>query len=355
MNVIPPLDITDAMLTSSTLVEVAPSAYNAGTTYAIGNTVSVAGSAGLRAVYESLQNGNTGNTPASSPLWWEYIGDVYQAYSGGATYALGDLVQDNTNHLIYESLVGSNLGNALTDTTKWLEIGPTNKWAMFDTLRNTPASSPVPITVVITPGERIDSVGIVGLIANELEITLTSTLGGGAVFTETIDLNTRDVGNWYQYFFEPFSAQPSVVRFNIPPYTDGVLTITATASSGNVEIGAVVIGMQEYIGAIQYDAESDVLNYSSVTRDFAGGTSSMVQRRNVPRTLQQVFIDKSRVNRIRAFRDAYGGTPVLWSGLDDMDTDGYFEALLILGFYKRFTINVRHPETAVLSLELEEV
>jgi len=39
--------------------------YNAGTTYAAGRTVLYSG-----LYYVSLQAGNTGNTPASSPAWW---------------------------------------------------------------------------------------------------------------------------------------------------------------------------------------------------------------------------------------------------------------------------------------------
>lgn len=352
MNVIPPLTITDALLTSSSVFEIAPAAYAGGTTYADGDTASVAGAAGLITVYESLQNANTGHTPASSPDWWVSRGTVYQAYSGAATYALADRVQDNTNHLIYESLAAGNIGNALTDTTKWLEIGPTNKWAMFDMLRNTATSVPSSLTVVITPGERVDSIALLGMVANSAQITVTSS--AVTVFDETVDLNTREVGDWYQYFFEPFSTQPSLARFNLPPFTNAVITVTLTATSGNVECGALVLGMYEYIGDVQCDAQSDVLNFSTVTRDFAGNTAVMVQRRNVPKTIQEIWLAKSRVNRVRALRDALNGTPAVWAGLDDSG-DGYFEALLILGFYKKLTINLRHPEHAVISAEIEEI
>jgi len=354
MNVIPPLTITDAMLTSSTAVETAPAAYNGATTYALNATVSVAGSAGLLTVYQSLQNSNTGHTPASSPTWWTSIGETYQVYSGVATYADGDRVIDATNHLVYESVVNSNTGNALTDTTKWLKVGPTNKWAMFDLLRNTATVQPSQITVVITPGERVDSIALLGLVANSATITVTS--GGTTVYTHTENLNTRDVANWYDYFFRAFSTKPSFALFDLPPYTNAVITVTITATSGNAECGACVIGSYEYIGDVQYDAESDVLNFSTVTRNFDGTTniSTMVQRLNVPKTIQQIWLDKNRTNRVRALRDALNATPAVWAGIDDSD-DEYFEALLILGFYKRFSINLRYPQHAVISLELEEI
>ena len=359
MNVIPPLTITAARFTSSTVVDTPPAEYivgSPGTTYAINETVSVYGALGLREVYKSLQNGNQNNTPSSSPTWWRHLCDTYQVYSSGTTYTQGEFVLDDTNHLIYESLISSNLGNALTDTAKWLLIGPSNKWAMFDFLRNTATVAPFenPITVVITPGVRVDSIALLGLVANSYSITMTSVTGGGTVYTATGSLDTRIVGDWYDYFFEVFSTAKSVVFFNLPPYTDGIITVVITATSGNAECGACVVGSYEYIGDVQYDADADVLNFSSVTRDFAGGTSQMVQRRNVPRTIQQIFLDKTLVNRARALRESLNAVPAVWSGLDD-STDDFFESFIILGFYKRFSINAKDFLLAVISLELEEI
>lgn len=309
MNVIPPLDITDAMLTSSTVSE--PDA----------------------------------GSPSTEPI-----------YNAGTTYALGDVVISTTTHLRYESLAAGNLGNALTDTTKWLELGPTNKWAMFDFLRNTATVAPSPLTVVITPGERIDSIALLGLVANTVTVSVDSAVGSPSeqYYYHSEDLNTREIFDWYDYFFEDFSTQPSMALFDLPPYTNAVITVSISATSGDVQCGACVIGSYMFIGTVQQEAESDVLNFSTVERDFAGGTSVMVQRRNVPKTIQQIMLDKSRVNAVRDLRDALNAIPAVWSGIDD-SSHGYFEALLILGFYKRFSINLKLPDYAVISLELEEI
>lgn len=352
MKVIPPLAITDARMTSSTVPEVAPAAYNGATAYGLNDTVSVAGAAGLQTVYKSLQAANTGHAPASSPLWWVSLGETYQGYSGADTYALGDMVIDATAHLVYESLAAGNVGNALSDAAKWLEIGPTNRWAMFDTLRNTASQVPSSMTIVLTPGQRIDSLALLGVLASSVTITMTS--GDVPVYSRTVSMILREVADWYDYFFRAFSVQPSLALFDLPPITVGVITITLTAAAGNVACGACVIGQSEYIGEVQYEAENDVLNFSTVTRDFAGGVSTMVQRRNVPKTIQSIFVEKRRVNRIRQLRDTVGAVPAVWAGLDN-STHDYFEAVLILGFYKRFSINLRYPDYAVIGLELEEI
>ena len=68
MRVIRPVIITDAMLISSTVAEpdvapdaaADPAAYSAGTTYALADRASLAAT---HRIYESLQAGNTGNSP----------------------------------------------------------------------------------------------------------------------------------------------------------------------------------------------------------------------------------------------------------------------------------------------------
>jgi len=352
MNVIPPLAITDARLTSSTVVETAPAIYAGGTTYALNDTASVAVADGLLTVYRSLQSGNLGHAPTSSPDWWISIGQTCQTYSAAVTYALGERAQDNTAHRIYESLVTGNIGQALTDATKWLEIGPTNKWAMFDLLRNTRSIVPSSLTAVLTAGVRIDSIALLNMVADNVTVTMTES--AVEVYSYTANLSLREVFDWYDYFFAPFTKQDSLALFDLPPYSGGVITVALAATIGNVELGACVIGSFEHIGDVEYSAESDVLNFSSVTRDFAGGTSAMVQRRNVPKTNQRLALAKSRVDAVRALRDALNAQPAVWSGLDDSG-DGYFEALLILGFYKQFSINLALTEQAIINLELEEI
>jgi len=305
MNVIPPLEITDGRLTSSTIAE-----------------------------------------PDAGETEWS-----------GATvaYALGDLRIRKTTHKVYECVSAHTSAASPVpenNPTQWLEIGPTNKFAMFDTLRNTATIKASTVTVVITPGQRVDSLALLGVVADTVTVSMTS--GATLVYSHTESLVYREVFDWYDYFFNPFLTKPSVALFDLPPYTGGVITITLTVATGNVECGACVIGAAEFIGDVQYEAESDVLNFSTVNRDSFGGISAIVQRRNVPKTIQSIFVDKFRVNRVRALRDALAATPAVWAGLSN-SSDGYFEAMLILGFYKRFSINLRHPEHAVIGLELEEI
>lgn len=350
MNVIPPLAITDAMLTSSTAIETAPAAYVPGTTYVAGATVSVAGLLGALDCYTSLQGPNINHAPASSPTWWAYSGTTYALYSSSTTYALDYQVIDTTGHNVYHSLIAGNTA-PLTDATKWFLVGKTNQWAQFDVLRNTATVGASPMVTVLAPGVRIDAIALLGLVATS--VTITMTVGGSTVYTYTQNLNTREVLNAYDYCFKPFSTQPALALFGLPPYSTATTTITLTNSSGLVKCGGCFIGSAVYIGAIQYDAESDALNFSTVERDLQGG-ATMTPERNVPKVIGQIFLSKALVNTAYDLRDQLNGTTAVWVGIDD-GTDGYFKSLLIQGFYRRFTINLKHPVDAIISLELEEI
>jgi hypothetical protein len=222
---------------------------------------------------------------------------------------------------------------------------------MFDLLRNTGTTTASPLTVSITPGQRFDSIGVVGMVADE--VTVTVTVAGATVYTASASLLNRPTSGWYDYFFGAFRYRQEFARFDLPPYTDAVVTITLTKANGDVTCGGVVLGSSVYLGRTLHEAESDALNFSKIDRDDFG-TATLVPRRSVPRTVQSLRCKKSDVDRILQLRDDLNAVPALWSGLDDQDS-GYFSALLIVGVYKRFTITMDQPEDALISLELEEV
>lgn len=279
-------------------------------------------------------------------------------YDGGDTYASGDQVISVAAHLTYESLVDGNVGNPLpvapeTVTAFWAVVGPTIKWAMFDLDRNTATTDDGPLTVVITPGQRVDALGLVGLDADSVEIMVEAGDPLAEVYSYSQDLTTREVGSWYEYFFAPFVIQPSLVLFDLPPYISAVITITLTRTSGDVACAGVVLGQAIYMGELEQGPVSDVDNFSAISRDEFGN-ATLVRRRNVPLADLTIWTDKGSVNRLRQLRDTLNAAPALWSGLDDA-ADGYFEAVLILGIYKRFAIGLDQHEQAKISLTLEEI
>jgi hypothetical protein len=302
MKVIPPITITDAMLTSSTVAE-----------------------------------------PAAGETAW----------NAATNYTLGTQVIRTTTHRIYQNLIaGVDATIPENAPTRWLDVGPTMRWAMFDTLRNSATTAATSMTVVLTPGRRIDSIALMGVAGETITVSMTSS-PLGTVYSTTESLLARNSASWTNYFFGPFTYQGSTVRFDLPLFTNGVITITVSRVSGNVSLGALVIGQNVDVGRVQSQARSDALNFSTVTRDNFGN-ATLVQRRTVPKTDQQIVTEPSRIDKLREVRSALNATPAVWSGMDDKATNPNFEALLILGIYKEFSITLDASITNV-SLSLEEI
>ena len=348
MKVLKPSTITDSVLVSSSLVETPPAAYAGGTTYALAATVSVAGAAGLVVVYESLQTSNTGHTPASSPTWWKNIGETYQLYSAFTTYALGDRVLDVTTHTIYESVVASNLGNALSDLLKWFPYSPSNKWAMFNGQISDISTAPSSISVTLATGV-LDAVALINTYADIAYVTVRDGLGGTIVYEDSKGLAGDIVTDWYGYFFaDPLNRINQTIFQNIPPFLSSHVTVTLTGA-GNISLGELAFGRVNTIGTTQYSPSVGIIDYSKKDTDLFGKTT-FVKRAFKKRLNARIVVDNLQLNRVQRLLYDLRATPCIWIGTD---SPIYDEALLLYAFYKDFSMEIAYPTTSFCSLELE--
>ena len=245
----------------------------------------------------------------------------------------------------------------LLNPTVWSDVGGTNKYAALDLERSVATTGESPLTIELTPGERVNSIGIMSIDATDISVTVTSVLNGGTIYTYTASLATREVTGWYDYFFASFVYRESLALFDLPPCTDGVITVTVTRDGGGaVSIGGLALGMFQSLGDVEAAPTSDTLNFSRITRDEYG-EATLVPRRNIPKNSYSILFEKTQTNKLRAVRDALNAKPAVWAGEPD-NTDGWFEALLIVGIYKRFALNLAprgFTEHGILELELEEI
>lgn len=144
MRVIPPLEITSARLTSTNIPDVpSGSAWSSGTTYAAGITTY---QASTNLYYRSLVPiVNSTVSPADSvktnnPVWVELGPSLWVP---GTTYTTGQKVLRTETNKVYLCLVSTSAASTLLPEVGavgsliyWKEDGPSNKYAMFDYLRN---------------------------------------------------------------------------------------------------------------------------------------------------------------------------------------------------------------------------
>jgi hypothetical protein len=287
------------------------------------------------------------------------IGEVL--YNAGTTYAINDKVIETTHHRTYQSLQAANTGHALpnfaigeTQNDWWVDVGPDNKYAMFDYLKNsqTVGQEGEDLVVEITPAQRMNTVALLGLAGST--VSIEGKVSGDTVYGPlTKSIATRDVTSWYGYFFDPFDVVPSAVFSDLPPEAGLVLTITIHADTGAPKCASVVLGNYTYIGDIEPTGVSDAINFSTVDRD-AQGNATLIPRRSIPRAVVKTNADAALINKIRVLRDQLNAVPVLWQGMDTED-DIFHETLLILGFYRTFSITLVAETLINIELDIEEI
>lgn len=268
--------------------------------------------------------------------------------TGPTSYALGAHVI--RAHHRWESLVASNVGNdPLTSPTKWVDMGPTNRYAMFDESVGTVTSADAEIEVVIAPG-RVDSIVLLDVRAELVSVTMTA--GGDTVYSETASAygTGQAITNLYLYFTARVGRRSTISFENMPLREDGVITLTAESEGPGhaVEIGTMAVGRQLEIGTVQSGVPAGILDYSKKTTDDYGNTRFAV-RSFAKRMRPQVRVPATSVDRVYTALAALRARPIVWIA------SRRFDCLVVYGRWASFEFDVHYGDTSYLSLDIDGI
>lgn len=268
-------------------------------------------------------------------------------YSGATTYSLDQLVYLASTHRIYKSLQGSNTGHSPdVSPTWWSDYAPTNRWAMFDNEVNTQTSVTSPLTVTIAPGV-VNSLALIELVGSEATITMTDGAGGPTVYSTTIDLDDPTLGDWFAWFFDPYTQRTVVVLTDLPAYSNGRITVTITGS-GTVKCGGLIVGTLNDLGATQYGVQAGIRDYSKKVTDAAGATALSVGK--FAKTMRAQFrVANGSVSAVHQALTNLRATPCVWIGEDSGD----YEPLIVFGWFRDFSLTIDFPSASIYTLEVE--
>lgn len=270
------------------------------------------------------------------------------AYVAGTTYAAGAYVVRTTTHRKYRSLVAGNVGNTPESSpTYWEDVGPTNKWAMFDGYVSTVSTRTSPITVSLTPG-LINAVAVLGMVGNTLTVTLND--GVSTVYSKTVNLvDGTPLTDWYSYFFSTIDQVADVVLRDVPTIGSATLTVSLSKTSGSAQIGVVAVGQSRDLGALLYGVKVGIIDYSKKATDLATGQITLDKRAWSKRLEAKTQVSTGALDALVKLLTDLRATPVVWVGTED---DKY-EALRVFGFYRDFSVDLSLPTVSYCSLTIE--
>lgn len=269
-------------------------------------------------------------------------------WNAGTAYTIGNEVVRTETHKKYKRLVaGTTSTPPENDPTNWLEIGPTNRWAMFDDKIGTQSSKSTNITVVIAT-EGVGGLYLGDVTARDVTVTLQSSSGGPVVYQKDIELDGTIITSFYEWFFTPYETQTSVTLTDLPyHFSSAVMTIEMTGT-GVVSCGVCKFGPIYEIGYTQYGSNSGIIDYSRKDVDDFGNYY-IVERSFAKRASFDIFTNKSDYVKISKILSSIRATPAVYIGTEYL---GY-DPITIYGFYKDFNINIGYPTMHHCTLDVE--
>ncbi len=269
----------------------------------------------------------------------------HAAWAAGTTYAAAARVI--AGHRIYESVQADNLGHdPATDATAtwWVDVGPTNRWAMFDASVGTVSQIAGTLTVVLEPG-MISALALLDIAGAAVQVSMTS--GGETVYDKTFDIaDDAELLDWWMYFFGPITPATALIVDDLPPFHAGRLTVSITPSSGSAACGTLAVGELVEVGDVQWGARIALTDYSRKETDEWGATS-VTERGYAKRFEPSVEVRAAAVDYVARRFAAIRARPVVWIGVSN------YESTVIYGWLRDWGIAISYPTFSVAQLTIE--
>lgn len=243
----------------------------------------------------------------------------YPAWSAATTYAKGARCISTAAHRIYESVVDGNINKDPTNTANqsgaapaWLDIGPTNRWAMFDGEVSTQTVLPSPLTVVLRPGS-VNGLYLAGLDAGAIDITVRDAPGGVIVYQYSGQLEGSQPADYDEYFFDGFKPLTDFLANGFDQYSSSEVTVTLSSAGGTVRCGVLAVGSLRALGRTQRGAKAKPKSYSYIKTDEFGVTS-IKRRKKAKDMTATALVEISEANTVTELITELLDVPAVWIG-----------------------------------------
>lgn len=285
------------------------------------------------------------------------VSETHPEWDAGTSYDAGDRVIVADRNRIYESAQDGNTGNdprtdggANTDPpTWWIMIGATNPWAALDFSAANASTGTGSLEWVIEPAERVQVVGLFKVQAQA--VSVTATLGSATKAVTATMVDYGGITDWHTWTFVGPRPLTRHVFTDVPWFGPGTrYTITADAGAGNdVSLGEIAMGPRIQIGNAAWGTRLTRASGSVWTFDkYQQGTVTPGFKRR--RMTAQVKVIQADLNYVLDQLDAYDDTPCMFIANSDASL-----AQIVLGVFVDYEATVVLPTYQIYSLQVQDI
>ena len=218
-------------------------------------------------------------------------------YSATTTYALDAAVHDPVTKIVYWSMVAGNVGNPLSDPSKWNKRTAVNRWAMFDDRNSTQTSNADEIIAVVSARAITQGMFAGALDASEVLVSMTHPTRG-MVYSEARNLVLpRSGSSFFGWCFNRLRMRTWFLTLKLPVFANALVTITIRRPGGVAKCGMCMIGPAIDVGLSLMGLSTELKDYSTTTF-YPDGSSDTIPRGFSKRMSIDLSVERDRVETI---------------------------------------------------------
>jgi hypothetical protein len=201
------------------------------------------------------------------------------------------------------------------------------------------------IDVTLEQAQVVTALSAVNVDCESIDVIMTDPIEG-EIFNQNYPMTSYSgITNWYDYFFLAIERKSDLVIIGLPPYSSASINVVFNGS-GDVKVGALVLGTALTIGDSQYGASFGIIDYSTKSVD-AQGRTTITEGTYSDEADIDVVIETGRFAQVKKILTDLRNTPTVWVASEEA------EGTLIYGYYREFNVLYSGPQVSMCTLSIE--
>lgn len=279
-------------------------------------------------------------------------------WSKDAKYNYADEIRDG--HYMYK-YAGENNTNttdspsidSIKQAPKWVNIRPTNYYAMLDEKTLTQTSVRDKIIVELND-LAYDTLSLMELNANNVKIELIDIQDNSNILysSEKSLRDESEVIDFYTYCYAPIKIISTFYTGDIPIYRGAKLRVTIENQGNFAKCGRLIFGDSFFIGCTNIDISLGFESYSKKETDIFGNTT-LLHRDMAVRDTYSITISSENIPMLRRKFRGWDAKSLLF--IADENQKSRLENLLNFGYFEDVSFKYDGSDISTLNLTIRGI